>query len=131
MIYNKKKLQILIFFSKISIYRKISKIKFFQKSNFIALVLTKFLIIESDCRIPHMTKHMATELITGVNHFQSLIDKPIELEISLKSSWRSSQLGCKTESARIEAYFSLYTPLLPLRTYLTSFQLVTGTVWRR
>ena len=30
-----------------------------------------------------MTEHMATELITGVNHFQSLIDKPIKLEISL------------------------------------------------
>ena len=63
-----------------------------------------------------MTKHMATELITGVNHFQSLTDKPIKLEISLKSSWRSSQLECKIESARIEAYFSLYTPLLPLTT---------------
>ena len=62
-----------------------------------------------------MTKHMATEMITGVNHFQSLIDKPIKLEIRLKSSWRSSQLECKTESARIEANFSLYTPLLPLK----------------
>ena len=88
----------------LSIYRIISKIKFFQSQT----------ITESDCRIPHMTKHMASELITGVNHFQSLIDKPIKLEISLKSSWRSSQLECKTESARIEAYFSLYTPLLPL-----------------
>ena len=72
-------------------------------------------MIDSDCRIPHMTKHMATELITGVHHFQKLIDKPIKLEISLTSFWRSSQLECKTESARIEAYFSLYTPLLPLR----------------
>ena len=61
-----------------------------------------------------MTKHMVTGLITGVNHFQSLIDKPIKLEISLKSSWRSSQLEYQTESARIEAYVSLYTPLLPL-----------------
>ena len=52
--------------------------------------------------------------MTGVNHFQSLTDQPIKLEISLKISWRSSQLECKTESARIEAYFSLYTPLLPL-----------------
>ena len=66
-----------------------------------------------------MTKHMATELITGVNHFQSLIDKPIKLEISLKSSWRSSQLECKTESARIEAYFSLYTSVLPLTSALS------------
>ena len=61
-----------------------------------------------------MTKHMATELITGVNHFQSLIDKPIKLEISFKSSLRCSQHECKTESARIEAYFSLNTPLLHL-----------------
>ena len=52
--------------------------------------------------------------MTGVNHFQSLTDQPIKLEISLKISWRSSQLECKTESARIEAIFSLYTPLLPL-----------------
>ena len=53
---------------------------------------------------------MATELITGVNHFQSLIDNPIKLEISLNSSWISSQLECKTESARIEAYFFLIYP---------------------
>ena len=61
-----------------------------------------------------MAKQMATELITGVNHFQNLIDKPIKLEISLKSSWRGSQLEGKTESARIKANVSLYTPLLPL-----------------
>ena len=52
-----------------------------------------------------MTKHMATELITGVNHFQSLIDKPIKLEISLKSSWRSSQLECKTEVPELRLIF--------------------------
>ena len=52
-----------------------------------------------------MTKHMATELITGVNNFQSLQDKPIKLEISPKSSSRCSQLECKTESASIKAYF--------------------------
>ena len=52
--------------------------------------------------------------MAGVNHFLSSIDKPIKLEISLKSSWRCSQHECKTESGRIEAYFSLYTPLLPL-----------------
>ena len=91
----------MIYFSEISIYRKISKKKIFQNSNFTAKVLTKFLIIDSDCRIPHMTKYVATELITGVNHFQSLTDKPIKLEISPKSSWRSSQFECKTESARI------------------------------
>ena len=51
---------------------------------------------------------------TTPNHFHSQIDKPIKLEISLKSSLRSSQLECQTESARIEAYFSFYTPLLPL-----------------
>ena len=57
---------------------------------------------------------MVTGLIRGVNHFHSLLDKPIKLEISLKSSWRSSQLECKVESAKTEVNFSLYTPLLPL-----------------
>ena len=89
----------------------LSKFKFYR-SGF------EILIIDSDCRISNMTEHMSTELIRGVNHFQSLIDKPIKLEIGLKSSWRSSQLECKTESARIEAYFALYTPLLPLTAYL-------------
>ena len=73
---------------------------------------------------------MVTGLIRGVNHFHSLLDKPIKLEISLKSSWRSSQLECKVESAKTvvvfqvrlwtagcaktEVNFSLYTTLLPL-----------------
>ena len=56
---------------------------------------------------------MATELIRGVNHFQSVLDKPIKLDISLMSSWRCSQLECKSASTRIEANFSLYTPLMP------------------
>ena len=76
-----------------------------------------------------MTKHMATELITGVNHFQSLIDKPIKLEISFKSFRRSSQLECKTESARIEAYFSLYTPLLPLKPGILYREIITCMRW--
>ena len=60
---------------------------------------------------------MATELVRGVNHFHSLLDKPIKLEISLKSSWRCSQYECKSESAKTEAYyFSLYIPLLPFST---------------
>ena len=87
--------------------------KLFQKCKFYCLGLTKFLIIDSDCRISHI-KYIATELITGVNHFQSLKNKPIKLEISCKSSWRCSQLECETENARIEASISLYTPLLPL-----------------
>ena len=58
---------------------------------------------------------MATELIRGVNHFYSLLDKPIKLEISPKGSWRYSQLDCKSESAKTEDNFSLYTPLLPLK----------------
>ena len=57
---------------------------------------------------------MVTELIRGVNHFHSLLDKPIKLEICHKSSWRSSQLERKTENAKTEVNFSLYTPLLPL-----------------
>ena len=45
---------------------------------------------------------MATELIRGVNHFQSLLDKPIKLEISLKSYWSCSQHKRKSESAKTE-----------------------------
>ena len=48
-------------------------------------------------------KHMATELIRGVNHFHSLLDKPIKLE-------RSSQLECKSESAKTEVIFFLIYP---------------------
>ena len=61
-----------------------------------------FLLIDSDCNNPQYDKphgHWAD------NRCQSFSHKPIKFEISLKSSWRSSQLECKTESARIEAYF--------------------------
>ena len=65
-----------------------------------------FLIIGGVCRISHMTKPYVTELIRGVNHFHSLLDKPIKLEISLKSSLRCSQHECKSESAKTEVNFS-------------------------
>ena len=51
---------------------------------------------------------MATELIRGVNHVYSLLDKPIKLIIILKSPWRCSQLKCKTESAKAEAICLIY-----------------------
>ena len=77
----------LIYFSKISVIQKNIQNEILSKFKFYCLGLTKFLIIDSDCRKPHMTKHM--------------INKPIQLEISLKSSWRYLQLECKTESPRI------------------------------
>ena len=48
---------------------------------------------------------MATWLIKDVNHFHSLLDKPIKLKISIKSSWRCSRLKFKSESVKTEAYF--------------------------
>ena len=60
---------------------------------------------------------MVIELVRVVNHFHSSLDKPIKLEISIKSSWRWSQLECKLESAKTEANVSLYTPLLPLNAF--------------
>ena len=57
-----------------------------------------FTKISCVCRIPHI----AIELIRGVNHFHSSLDKPNKLEIS---SWRCSQLDCKSENSKIEAFF--------------------------
>ena len=55
---------------------------------------------------------MGTKLTRGVNR---LLDKPIKLEIILKSPWRCSQHECKSKSAKTGAIIFLYTPLLPLR----------------